>query len=175
MPRSDHVHPIVVSWAGIGRSVEEKGLAGLGQRPLKSRNESEWKATTALCISQHKVIHSFCPENSVETLPAEQTMNIHSGVTGHGGGKHPHGLVGKSPSWASETEVPAPSPQCIGLLCILEQTLHKADLITSAHLGCIHTASFHCNVAMAGIKSSMYGFSWKPWQVSCRYPIRDFM
>lgn len=62
MPRSDHVHPIVVSWAGTERSVEEKDLAGLGQRPLKFRNESEWKETTALCISQHKVIHSFRPE-----------------------------------------------------------------------------------------------------------------
>lgn len=62
-----------------------------------------------------------------------------------------------------ETEVPAPAPQCIGLSCVLEQTLHKADLITSAHLGCIHTTNLHCNVAMAGIKSSMYGFSWKPW------------
>lgn len=90
-------------------------------------------------------------------------MNIHSGVTGHGEGKHPHGIVGKSPPWALETEIPEPAPQCIGLLLFFNKTLHKEDLITSAHLGCIHTASFYCNVAMTGIKSSMYGFSWKPW------------
>lgn len=59
MPGSDHVCPVVVSWAGVGRSMEGEHLAGFGQRPLKSRSESEWKATIGFCVSQHKIINSF--------------------------------------------------------------------------------------------------------------------
>lgn len=96
MPRSDHVHPIVASWADIGRSMEGKDLAGFGQKLLKSRSESEWKAnllfTIDLCVSQHKVINTdSCPEICVETLPAEWMMSIHSGIAGPVGGNIPHG------------------------------------------------------------------------------------
>lgn len=55
-----------------------------------------------------------------------------------------------------ETGVPVPAPQGIGLLCVLEQTLCKTDSITLAH-PLVETASFHCNLAMAGIKKYKAG------------------
>lgn len=101
--------PMVI-WAGIGRSMEGKDLAGFGQKLLKAGSENEWKATLLLtidlCVSQHKVIDRFLSWNLWgETLPAEWIMDIHSGIPGPVGSKHhpwkPHGTVRKFPPWAS--------------------------------------------------------------------------
>lgn len=122
--------------------MEEKDLAAFGQNLLKSRSESEQKATLLfsidLCVSQSKVINTdSCCEICVKTLPVEWMASICSGITGPVGGKHPawwpHGTVGKSPPGLQETGIPVPFPQCLGQLCDLEKTPHKTYLITSAH------------------------------------------
>lgn len=145
--------------------MEEAGLAGFDQRPLKSRSECKWRATLSVAlafwVSQHKIMNTVShPENHVEILSAEWLMSTKQ-VWQDLGEKSipcscPMALWGNLHPGLRETRIPVPVPQGIGLLPDLGQTPCKIESVTSAH-PLVETVGFHWNVAMDDTKKYKAG------------------